>query len=437
MRVGSTLAAGILLGTLLFWACLSLNPLQVHGLPVFLRDRPAHHVYSAECFDLNSEILIRTKVAFGLQGSTPARGLSFRISKLWMSHPEQASRELLEPGVTARHVSPYRSSFNLQGDLWLAFARTLHLRPESAWAWARGLSCALTAAAIAIWAAWLWRHLSPTASVFVAAFVPMSPLVLWAPNTFRVPWTSLLPFAVLWWIYPYAAKARGGWYCLLGGILATATLGFLCSLEFASVIAASMAVPIVFHERNSGASWMRVARPVLAVAGVTTLGLLAAVVALCARVSGSLSDLRSGLQHIGNRAAAWTGKETSLVSDVLGIAKTGALNGLTLFGPVALPAGILALASVVWLVVYFVRRGRAHPLGESGLRERSLMEVTLFAMLASLSWFVLQPHHIAFHPRFGLWLLTFPWFLVAVAALGHALRRTEHSPAKEEGVVRG
>jgi hypothetical protein len=118
----------------------------------------------------------------------------------------------------------------------------------------------------------------------------------------------------------------------------------------------------------------------------------------------------SGFDWVGQRNARWTPSLTSFAP--IDVAKVLSINAVDISG-VGLPNALLLLAGLPFLFIaartVFARRSD---------QESSRIALLIgAAMLASLSWILLQFPHVAFHPRFSSILVSFPFGIFLCAGL--------------------
>lgn len=402
------------------------NILVVHALPFFEQDRPFSFYYSHDHYDINSVMLTRSPVIYDmLDKEQPGGGLAFRPNGWRDMAPEDmrvydvaAARE-----ETASNQI-YLSTFHLQGEIWGAVANRFGLSESDFEPTVRLIGAILTALVLTLILIWFWRQLTPLSLIAGLVILPMATgIVLAAPNMFRVPWMTLLPFAVSLWTFRWHPAIHFG-------IIGTALLlSFLCSLEYASNTAAAIAIPAVYHGLVAGRSSMTLLGQIAKYVAIATLVFAAAMALTALRIDEFTGGEPSGLEHILARGQSWAGihlsEERSEFGFMNGALTIAGATGLTLYGPLALPNVLVVLLGVVLVAIAFKVGDQSGGVGTSAnlmSDTRAWGLTTLYALAASVSWIVLQFHHIAHHPRFAPFLILYPFILCLIGLVGLILR---------------
>jgi hypothetical protein len=93
------------------------------------------------------------------------------------------------------------------------------------------------------------------------------------------------------------------------------------------------------------------------------------------------------------------------------------------------PVAIIALAGI--LASLYAARGFWKGLSEA--RERIALVVAA-SFFASLSWVLVQPHHLLFHPRYATIVMAFPFGIFLAAAIPR-WQYSRGEPAMRAGVL--
>lgn len=428
-------------------AFLALNPLKVSALPVPFKDREASFYYDYKYFDINSQLFVINRVNFALLGlEQPAAGLGFRMDLDRFKEPRDLEADALADArdhAPGQEVMIYKSTFFLQGDLWTAAARLLGLEPGAWLGPLRFLSCLFTALALLPWLLWLRSEFGPrVAAATTVSTLLLTGLTLFAGNLFRAPFGYILPFSLSWVIYP-ALRRRGlAGLAAYGAILFLALLAaFMFSLEFATATTIAAMIPPLYFELKAGGGLRRVIATGGGVLAVSVAAFVGAILCLALKASALTGSFAAGFGHVLSRAEGWAephldkqGVFASLlarlglppdeaVGSILhGLSKIMLMNGVTVFGPIALPLVVCCLLQALLLLA-----SRRALFADGSLRAFYL--VTALAMVSPFAWILLQFAHIAHHARFAPFLFAYPGLMMTFAWVAIWLARRARSPA--------
>jgi hypothetical protein len=202
---------------------------------------------------------------------------------------------------------------------------------------------------------------------------------------------------------------------------------FLSGFEFGTVTIASAPIPWFVLYSVNAAALRECLRQAGAVAGLGILGFCAALFVFDAAHRQAFGT--SGLDHLAERSMAWGLRPPmSLNESLLQILKVLVVNVVDVSG-YGVPVAVVALAGI--LASLYAAKGVWTGLSQEGERIALMLAASF---LASLSWVLLQPHHLLFHPRYATILLAFPFGMFLAAAIPR-LQCSRGEPTMGAGAV--
>lgn len=420
------------LAAFLLLACVFVTGvLQPQALPRLIGDYPTRPINARPFFDQNSEILVENLIDARLAGSsaTPG-GFMFRIPgdprTFDVRNPaaHQGSWRPTRQDLERREL--YSSQLGLQGRVYSAAAAALGTGRSSAIAWLRSLTAAALAAMLATLVLLIRREWGRAAGLSSLLFCAVSTgFNLFAPSLYWISFAHVAPAAATSAALLLDARTRLHWAGVYLLLFLLFLIKFLSGFEFLTVTTAAAAMPflLVYSKGGlSGALFLRRSALVLA-AGIAAF--LAAIAIHHFHHQNALGE--SGLDHLLSRSGRWAaGAEGGLIDQLLQFAKILMVNVADVDG-FGIPSIVAFAAGVLFLVLgvrIMLRRNLEDPASAVVLSVAA-------AFLVSISWLVLQPEHVAFHPRYVTILLAYPFgiFLAAGGARLFACRAAGRLPA--------
>lgn len=321
---------------------------------------------------------------------------------------------------------PYRSQFGLTGVVLAPLRDATGAHPAAFSAVFALLTAAVVAGVFAAAHRWLGP---PTGDVAcgLAAFAPG--LLRFAPSLYWVPFLMLLPFALVWWLYP-----RGRKFALLTAVGAAVMLKALCGYEFITAVILAPVAAAWFHQHRMCEPLRR--RAAFA-AGIITAGLIGFAAAMALHVWQMEVVLgQDGIEAIRERAARRTAgavepHETrpgvpAAPTDFALVVRSWReyLGQRALSSPALLPAvrkdvplSAVLLAVGAFAVAAAVGRGLPRDAG-------ALAGAAVLALAAAASWFVLAVNHVCTHLHLNGLAFAVPFLPVAFVTAGYVVRLT-------------
>jgi hypothetical protein len=386
------------------------------ALPALIGKYPTAPLNTRPYFDQISETLVDNAIDQALLGlPTHTGGFMFHLAQdprhLQIGSPEQYRPEWRPGAEDFRGAIAYRSQFGLPARLYAAAAPRLGLDREQTFRIFHAFSAAMLACMLAIIVAFIaaaWGTGAALASLTFATFA--TGFGLFAPSLY---WSTFLHVAPTALVAATASPARApAWHkqLLWPALAAVFCAKFLSGFEFGTVTIASATIPW-FALYSVNAVPLRVClRQAGAVAGLGILGFCAALLVFDAAHRQAFGT--SGLDHLAERSMAWGLRPPmSLNESLLQILKVLVVNVVDVSG-YGVPVAAVAVAGIL-ASLYAAKRART---GLSEETERIALALAA-SFLASVSWVLVQPHHLLFHPRYATIVLAFPFGMFLAAAI--------------------
>jgi hypothetical protein len=320
---------------------------------------------------------------------------------------------------------PYRSQFGLVGVV-LAPVRDATGTDPACLAAAFAL---LTAAVVAGVFAAAHRLLGAPSGDVACALAALAPVFLpFAASLYWAVFLMLLPFALVWWLYPRMHPAA-----LLVAVGAAVMLKALCGYEFITAVVLAPVAAAWFHQHR-GAEPLR--RRAAFAAGLLTAGVVGFAAAVALHVAQAKIVLgEDGVAAIRDRAVRRTTGAVEAHETRAGISAgsaelvTAARCFLGYFGHRALspPAVARAIRHDVPLAVIVIAVGAFAVAAVVGRRRLprdagALAGAGLLALAAGVSWPLLAVNHMCTHPQLDGLAYAIPFLPVAFLTAGYAVR---------------
>jgi hypothetical protein len=328
-----------------------------------------------------------------------------------------------------RSHEPYRSQFGLTGVV-LAPIRNVTGADPACFA---SVFALLTAAVVAGVFAAAHRQLGPPTGDVACALAVLAPVFLpFAASLYWAMFLMLLPFALVWWLYPRAhtrPRRAGG----LAAVGAAVMLKSLCGYEFITAVILGPLAAAWFHQHR-GAEPLR--RRAGFAAGLIAAGVIGFAAAMALHVAQARAVLgEDGIAAIRDRAVRRTAGSVEPHETRAGISAgaadlaTAARCFLGYFGHRAIspPAGVRALRRDVPLAAVAIAAGAFAVAAVVGRRRLprdagALAGAVALALAASVSWPVLAVNHMCTHPQLDGLVYAVPFLPVAFLVAGYAVR---------------
>lgn len=399
MKVNSTFTRVLLFAAL--FIAIGFGQYRANTLPFFLSDYPTYEINGRPHFDSTSESLVLNRIDFeSLDLEYPSTFQLWRVSGDQRNFGDASSPDWVAPNYALLTNSdyllngaPYVSQVALQSLLWAKLSAALGLENGS-YAALRHIHIffiSLIFTDILMWVRWkfgpsqaAWSAIAICTSTGVAVFAS------------SLYWSIALFFLPMWMATLYARFSSVPFPYFIGALFAAFFVKFSSGYEFISTVVILATLPALADFSRIGAQ-----RCIIQCATIFLTALTAFAASLTLYHNLFLWEFEmSGLEHIFSRSSSWAGLDaggTSLKFWTGQAARTLIMSAVSIdrFG---VPIAVL-LAAYLFLAFRFWRN--------IPINERLFM---FGALVATASWYVLQPGHILFHPRYSP-LIMFPILL--------------------------
>jgi hypothetical protein len=402
------------------------------ALPALIGRYPTAPLNTRPYFDQISETLVDNaidKALLGLPADTA--GFMFHLIQdprhLQISSLEQYRPEWRPGAEDLRSVTAYRSQFGLPARLYAAAAPRLGLDRDRTFRLFHSFSAVMLAGMLAVIVAFVgaaWGTGAALASLTFSMFA--TGFSLFAPSLYWSTFLHVAPAALVAATACRTGKPAWQKQLLWPALAVLFCAKFLSGFEIATVTIASATIPWLVLYSVDAVPLRESLRQAAAVAAVGILGFCAALVVFDAAHRQAFGT--SGLEHLAERSMAWGLRPPmSLNESLLQILKVLVVNVVDVSG-YGVPVAIIALAGI--LASLYAARGFWKGLSEA--RERIALVVAA-SFFASLSWVLVQPHHLLFHPRYATIVMAFPFGIFLAAAIPR-WQYSRGEPAMRAGV---
>ena len=373
-----------------------------NALPFFYKNYPTYETNGKEHFDSTSEALVLNRIDF----STLDIEYGYRFN-LWRTNLEL--RALGDYHANSRHNydyittpdylldgEPYRSQLGFQSLLWVKLADIFNAKHGDYFLLKlfSALLLSLSAASVLLWMKINFR-LIPSL-VGLSFFILSTGVNIFSQSLYWSVWLFFLPLSVACLLDIFNIKNK---YAILLLMLPIFLIKFLSGYEFITVIVLAAMTPYAWDflvTKNTDAAIRAL------FVGISSV--IAFLISLFIYNKYFFLDFNSsGFDFILGRSGSWSVKnigEGSL-SPFTQASKILVMNFID-FNGYGIPLGgflILTLATMLFK--------------KNKIRVADINFIA-FLLLSSLSWFIVQPHHILFHPRYAMLMFFLPFgFFVA------------------------
>lgn len=372
-----------------------------NALPFFYKDYPTYENSGKEYFDSVSESLVLNRIDF----NTLSIEYKFKFN-LWRSNQEVRAFAVDGDGkkynkdyVTAPEYlldgQPYRSQIGAQS---LFFAKISPLLGEDHGSYflIKIFSVFLLSICLAIILLWMRNNFGPTPSVISLLFVGLSTGVnIFSYSLYWSIWLFILPLSIVCLLE--ILKVRNTYYIFLIAF-PVFLFKFTSGYEFITIIVFAAMTPYAwdFIVNKNHTSLIR----------VVSIGLSSVAAFLTSILIYStffLSDFNSsGVDNIFSRSDSWSLKHLGdmSINPWTQTTKILIMNFIDLNG-YGMPLGVFIILT---LAVIITIRNKI---------QSTDIYFLVFLFFGSISWAIVQPGHILFHPRYATLMFFIPFGLFA------------------------
>lgn len=408
----------------LFWwlaAFLILSAVFVSGvlrsqaLPIWIGDYPTRPVNERPHFDRVSEFLVENMIDISfLDVAAPPGGFMFRIKNdprlvdvarldaydaYWVPKPEDLRRQ-----------DVYKSQIGLQGRVYPAVAEALGLRRDNAVGLLQSANAVLLAAMLATILLLLRKEWGGAAALAALAFCAFSTgFNLFAPSLYWISFVHVGPAVILSLALLWGVHGRRAWTGVYSAVFLLFAVKFSSGYEFmtATVGGAVMPFLVLYGAGKIGH------RTIFAhAAALFAIGLTAFAVCLAAHLIHLQAAFQeNGIGHLLTRIGAAGPPAAESAADLLrDISKVLVIN-MADVGGYGVPSALPVAAGGLFLLL----GARVLILRQTEQESARIVLAIAGGFLVSVSWAVLQPQHILFHPRYSTILMSYPFGLLFAA----------------------
>jgi hypothetical protein len=404
--------ASFLLLSLLFSTAILKN----NALPAWAADYPTQPVNTHPYFDAVSEVLVMNPVDQALAGIPNEKGFLFYVQPdprvLDVNDLKKFQPEWV-PGTTdLSRPDWYRSQIGIQAHVYAATARSLALPRDQTFDLLWTFSALMLAAMLGVLIRFiylLWGREAAGAALAFAALSTGFNLFSW--SLYWVSYLDVAPTAMATVLaLRLPSRSRVTTMLLFGLVALLLMLSLANGYEFMTTTISATAVPFFMVYAAGRISLKSAIGYAFTAVGI---GIACFVTVLAVHYSiyvDAFGDTFSTWAADRNERWGWAGLAAYGVVDLV---KALVINAFDIGGFGIPNALLLALGGLFVLIALrglFTRRLEDE-------RTRVTIAVSA-AMLSSLSWLMLQFPHIAFHPRFSSFIISFPFGLFLFAGLG-------------------
>lgn len=327
-----------------------------------------------------------------------------------------AVRNILGP-EDVRDVYPYISNYNGQYETGRLLVEVFGFSGADAYRALKVLSILATAGVVALIVAAVLRDFGKVHAL--AVLIPFVFSVMFLNRAHSAYWQiylSLLPFAVVMFVYPLARN--GGRFALLSAIIGVLVLlKSLTGYEYLTSITLACMVPIFYHEINlhgyTRAGWLRVLKRCFIIGLACVVGFALALLLHLNKLTGYFGSFEQALSAL-RLISEYSMLESE--SGIRGGAPTPGSFVWAMFDTFLLRNFVvnMSLTYLLILILVFLLLDRS----EVDLQARAkdyfrsaLFVATLLSLLASISWSIVMVKHAVAHPHIN-WVQTYLSFYV-------------------------
>lgn len=383
------------------FASLTLIQKNNNALPFFYKDYPTYKINGKQDFDASSESLVLNRIDF----ATLSKEYKYKFN-LWRINNDvryfgdyKDGKTYNKEHLTTREYlsdgSPYRSQIGAQSFFWVQLSSILNQKHGDYRA-LKGVAVLLFSICAAAILTWVYINFGMASSLVGLLVVVLSTGVnIFAESLYWSIWQIFLPLAV---VCVLDALEIENIYAVFFGTFMAFLFKFLSGYEFITMIVFAAMTPYVwdfFINKNSAA----LARTIYV--GLSSVA--AFLVSLVIYNAFYLTDFQSsGFDNIYSRSGSWSLKNISAlgISPWVQSGKFFIMNFMDVNG-YGMP--LIVFLVVILATIFFARN-------KIGFKEFNFIG---FLFLGSVSWLIVQPGHVLFHPRYAALVFFIPFGLFA------------------------